>query len=91
MNGDTSAEFDSKAEIKRKIADLLNQVLVRAQDGYAVQVKLRGLQFDGDAGIERLIARAQGAVGMVNSSAHSKPHLEMALQDVAMIKNQLRV
>lgn len=81
------------SELRQRVGDLLDRVMVRRENGYAVQQELRGIadeQGDGDPEIATLLARAQGLVGMVNSSAPDSPMLDRAYQELAAFKQELR-
>lgn len=81
-------------ELVRSVADLLDRVLVREENGYEVQRKLKALaeEFADNESEEilTLVARAQGAVGMVNVSPHGNPLHEKALSDLSALKRELR-
>lgn len=83
--------MNQSTDIWQRISDLLDQVLVRAENGYAVQQELTRMAVELD-GTEwkSLLARAQGCVGLVNASRPGDPMRDEAFQQVSALKQELR-
>ncbi len=82
---------DDDGTVRRHISDLLDRVLVRAESGYGVQDELRKMASEAQsASLSDILARAQGAVGLVNSSTQGRPDREVAFAAVTALKQELR-
>ena len=73
------------------IANLLDKVSQRSENGPAVQMELGRLMADaGSATAKSLIQRAQGVVGMVNASPYGDPLRHQAYRALTQFKLDLR-
>jgi hypothetical protein len=82
---------DEDRNVRQRISDLLDRVLVRAENGYAVQHELHKMaSVLEDAQWTKLLARAQGSVGLVNSSTEGSPARAQAYAAVTALKQELR-
>jgi len=78
-------------DLRQRISDLLDRVLVRAENGYAVQDELSKMaSASRSAHLTKLFARAQGSVGLVNSSKEGSPDRVQAFAVVTALKLELR-
>lgn len=86
-----AAAKDEDSEARQRVGDLLDRVLVRAENGYAVQEELRKMAstLQGEYWT-KLLARAQGSVGLVNSSMEGTPQRTQAFAAVTTLKQELR-
>lgn len=84
----------AKAEdrnVPKRLSDLLDRVLVRAENGYAVQDELHKMaSMVAGSKWTNLLARAQGSVGLVNSSTEGSQARVQAFAAVTALKQELR-
>lgn len=81
--------------LAHSLAELLDKISVRPEAGFEVQQKLGELMSEwkasgGSSEGEKLVARAQGAAGMINASGGGDPMRNRAYQDLTDYKNELR-
>jgi hypothetical protein len=81
----------NERDIRHRLADLLDRVLVRAENATAVQGELMALSAaPGNAEWSNQIARAMGVVGLINASADGTASRNDAFAAVTRLKQELR-
>lgn len=82
---------DEDRSVRHRLSDLLDRVLVRAENGYDVQEELRKMasKFE-DSQWTQLLARAQGLVGLMNSTTDGSPARAQAYAALIALKQELR-
>ena len=85
-------KVNNERDIRHRLADLLDRVLVRAENGTAVQGELTALSAAPEnAEWSNQIARAMGVVGLVNASADGTAARNDAFAGVTRLKQELRI
>ena len=78
-------------DVRQRVSDLLDRVLVRAENGYAVHDELHKIaSMCENSHWAKLLARAQGFVGLVNSSTDGSSARAQAYAAVTALKQELR-
>ena len=82
---------NDESRLADTLANLLDKVSQRSENGPAVQAELGLLMADTHSSAAKsLIQRAQGVVGMVNASPHGDPLREQAYEALTEYKLELR-
>ncbi|GAA4219042.1 hypothetical protein GCM10022253_20510 [Sphingomonas endophytica] len=84
-------EKNADQNVPQRLSDLLDRVLVRAENGYSVQDELHKMvsTLEGSQWTN-LLARAQGSVGLVNSTTDGSSARAEAYAAVTSLKRELR-
>jgi hypothetical protein len=83
--------LNAQSMLADTLANLLDRVSQRSENGPAVQAELGRLMADaGGPAAKSLIQRAQGVVGMVNASTDGDPLRARAYQALTEYKLELR-
>jgi hypothetical protein len=84
-------QLNDQSMIADTLAELLDKVSQRSENGATVQAELGRLMAEADrATAKSLIQRAQGVVGMVNASPYGDPLRDHAYQALTEYKLELR-